>query len=100
MTTRHVHDSIKFQIPLSVGWTRMAQMLIRIKQSLETPLVTHYGRSFVIPADISIGLNMDKSAMKQLKGSRFSESVDELAVGLEEVWEQLRPISDMREMWT
>lgn len=95
-----VHDSIKFQIPLSVGWTRMAQMLIRIKQSLETPLVTHYGRQFVIPADISIGLNMDKSAMKQLKGSKFSESVDELAMGLEEVWEQLRPMQSMKEMWT
>ncbi len=45
-----VHDSIKFQIPLSLGWKRHAEMLIKIKQSLEQPLKTHYGREFVIPA--------------------------------------------------
>jgi hypothetical protein len=78
----------------------MAQMLIRIKQSLETPLVTHYGREFSIPADLSIGLNMDKSNMKQLKGSNFSEDQKVLASKLSDIYEQLRPMQSMKEMWT
>ena len=95
-----VHDSIKFQIPISVGWQRHAEMLIRIKRSLETPLTTHYGREFVIPADLSIGLDMDKSSMKQLKGSNFSEDQGVLADKLSEIYEQLRPMQSMKEMWT
>ena len=95
-----VHDSIKFQIPISIGWRRHAEMLIRIKRSLETPLVTHYGREFSIPADLSIGLNMDKSNMKQLKGSNFSENSAVLASKLSDIYEQLRPMQSMKEMWT
>ena len=94
-----VHDSIKFQIPISIGWERHAEMLIRIKQALETPLITHYGREFVIPADLSIGLNMDKAAMVELKGKNFSENITELADRLEMVHEQLRPFSDSKIMW-
>jgi DNA polymerase-1 len=80
-----VHDSIKFQIPMRIGWKRHAEMLIRIKRSLETPLVTHYGREFSIPADVCIGLNMDKHFMTELKGPEFSEDVDVLAEKLEEI---------------
>ena len=95
-----VHDSIKFQIPISIGWGRHAEMLIRIKRSLEIPLVTHYGREFSIPADLSIGLDMDKSNMKQLKGSNFSEDQEVLAGKLSDIYEQLRPMHSMKEMWT
>lgn len=94
-----VHDSIKFQIPMSISWKRHAEMLIQIKQSLETPLRTHYGREFVIPADLSMGFNMDKAQMKEIKGSNFSENVTELADRLEQARESLRPIEDYREMW-
>jgi len=48
-----IHDSIRLQIPLVIGWQRIAEILISIKQSLETPLVAH-GREFVIPADIKM----------------------------------------------
>ncbi|MHA1290419.1 MAG: DNA polymerase [Candidatus Thorarchaeota archaeon] len=94
-----VHDSIKFQIPISIGWKRHAEMLIRIKQSLEIPLVTHYGREFVVPADLSIGYCLDASQMKELKGKAFSENVSELSDRLEQVSENLRPMKDFKFMW-
>jgi len=52
-----VHDSVGFQIPLSLGWMEHARLLNDIKRSLETPL--RWGiREFVVPCDLSIGLNM------------------------------------------
>jgi len=48
-----VHDSIAFQIPLSVPWLDQAFLLDLIKSSLETPLEWK-GRRFVIPVDFSI----------------------------------------------
>jgi uracil-DNA glycosylase family 4 len=62
-----VHDSIVFELPLSLGWTKHAEILLEIKNSLETPLFTH-GREFVIPADIAMGYNMYKNKMKEIKG--------------------------------
>lgn len=48
-----VHDSIVIQIPKSVGWEYHAEVLLLIKQSLETPL-SYHGREFIIPADIQM----------------------------------------------
>ncbi len=52
-----VHDSIVFQIPLSVSWDHHVAMLTSIKRSLETPLEWR-GTQFVIPADTKMGLNL------------------------------------------
>lgn len=56
-----VHDSLLFQVPPEIGWRRIAEMVINLKLSLETPLVAHEGtpdeRSFVIPADFTIMRN-------------------------------------------
>ena len=52
-----VHDSINFQIPLSIPWKEHYKMLIKIKTSLETPLKTEDDITFSIPADIKVGLN-------------------------------------------
>ena len=62
-----VHDSIGFQLPLSIGWEAHAKILLDIKKSLETPLNAH-GIEFVIPADISMGYNLYKGDMKEIKG--------------------------------
>ncbi len=43
-----VHDSIVFQVPTSVPWRVHAQMLLRLKDSLESSLVSQ-GRIFNIP---------------------------------------------------
>ena len=61
-----VHDSIVFQIPVSVGWPEHARLLTWIKKSLETPLTVH-GRDFVIPVDTMMGLCLFKKKMKTIK---------------------------------
>lgn len=61
-----VHDSIGFQIPTPlhpitpVPWSDHAKILLAVKQSLETPLYTHYKRKFVIPVDITMGVCLNK----------------------------------------
>jgi len=65
-----VHDSIKFQIPLSTGWDYISSVLLKIKKKLETPLKTYYGREFVIPADIKMGLNYGD--MTELKSNQLN----------------------------
>ena len=79
---RQVHDDIGFQIPLSVGWYKMAEMLLDIKASLETPLEWN-GREFVIPADISMGLDFCKLSAKEIKHQKCPSSVEEMAKLLE-----------------
>ena len=61
-----VHDSIGFQIPLSIPWEEHAKMLLLIKQSLETPLYWH-GTEIQTPCDLSIGNNMCKEDMIEMK---------------------------------
>ena len=53
-----VHDSIVFQIPISIGWKKMSLILMKIKQSLETPL-TFRGIDFIVPAGFKMGTNME-----------------------------------------
>lgn len=74
-----VHDSVGFQIPISVGFDYHARVLDAIKRSLETPLVTAYGREFVIPCDITMGLNLcDEDGIK-IKHKKYPNSISELA---------------------
>ena len=83
---RQVHDEIGFQIPLSISWEDHADMLIKIKKKLETPLTTHNGRSFVIPADLYMGRTMNKDNKET--GVEF-KNFDNLAVNLEKNWEHI-----------
>lgn len=66
-----VHDSIVFQIPISVGWKRHAEMILTLKHSLETPLAVH-GRQFTIPADFKL---MPKNFAKgaEFKGAKWKK---------------------------
>jgi hypothetical protein len=48
---------VGFQIPISLGWMEHARILNDIKRSLETPL-TWRVQEFVVPVDLSMGLNM------------------------------------------
>jgi len=57
---RQVHDEIGFQIPLKVPWSEHAKMLRLVKKNLEQPLTTHNGRTFVIPAELTMGVHMNK----------------------------------------
>lgn len=86
---QQVHDSISFQIPLSIPWEDHAVMLQAIKDSLETPITTHYGRSFVIPADTCMGLSLMKEEGIELKSKKWPSTIKELATKLEENYEKL-----------
>ena len=81
-----IHDSLGFQIPVSVPWTEHARILQDIKNSLETPLTTHTGREFIIPADLMIGLTLNKRTGKELKHKKWPTSIDELATTLEQTY--------------
>lgn len=83
-----IHDSIVFQIPLSSSWIEHATILLRIKQSLETPMHWH-DTEFVIPADLSIGKNMCKEEMIELKSKQIPTSPEVLADKLKEIYERL-----------
>ena len=78
-----VHDSIGFQIPLSLPWEDHARILQAIKNSLETPLCTHFGREFVIPVDLMMGLTMNKRTGRELKHKKWPATIEELAKQLE-----------------
>lgn len=88
-----VHDSIGFQIPLKVGWIAMAEILISIKASLEQTLKIHQ-YEFFIPADLLMGLNLDKSRGHEIKAKAFPAGVQELAALLEEQYYLLRTAED------
>jgi DNA polymerase-1 len=79
-----VHDSIVFQIPLSVPWKEHARILMRIKASLETPLEWKT-RTFTIPADVQMSLgHMGKGSggLTDVKREHFTNQ-DMLARELE-----------------
>ena len=88
-----IHDSVVFQIPLSIPWIDHANMILRIKQSLETPLVWH-GREFATPADLQIGLNMCKELMIEFKSKEIPGTPELLAEKLEETYIKLKEPKD------
>jgi len=83
-----IHDSIGFQISISIPWEEHARMLLKIKESLETPLLFR-GQEFVIPADLMIGLSMSKEEGVELKGSDFPSTTQELATKLADIAKEL-----------
>jgi DNA polymerase-1 len=86
---RQVHDEIGFQNPLSIGWQAWAKQLNLIKRSLETPLTTHYGRTFVVPASFTLGKCLNKRVGFDIDSDKWPDSEDKLAKILELGWEWL-----------
>jgi len=84
-----VHDSIVFQIPLSVPWIYHAEAILRMKQSLETPLIWHE-REIETPVDLSIGFDMCKEHMKEIKSKDIPTSITMLAERLSNVYRELK----------
>ncbi len=79
-----IHDSLVFQIPVSIGWEEHARMLLLIKKALETPMVWH-GKEFVIPLEFKFGHNMKDTKKVELT----DETVERLADTLHGVYTQL-----------
>ena len=84
-----IHDSIVFQIPLSVPWIEQAKMLLLIKKSLEQPLFWH-GTEIPTPTDLSVGRCMSKDFMVELKSKDIPNSEYQLSIRLKEIYEQLK----------
>lgn len=84
-----IHDSVVFQIPLSVPLIEHARMLLLIKRSLETPLVWR-DRKFTVPADLSIGFNMCKESMLELKSKEIPASRSALSYKLSHIIKKLK----------
>lgn len=101
-----VHDSIGFQIPVPklmleqwlsefITWKDHARILRSIKDSLEQPLETR-GREFIIPADLTIGLNMSKKDGVEIPAKNFPSDDNLLAERLEEIWRNLNVKANTR----
>jgi DNA polymerase-1 len=84
-----IHDSIVFQIPLSVPWIDHAVMLNKIKESLEQPLYWH-GTKINTPCDLSIGLNMCKDEQIEIKSKDLPLDPIRLATRLAQAHDDLR----------
>jgi len=79
------HDEIVFQIPKSLPWQEHANILMDVKEALETPLVTLDNRKFVVPADISVlPRTFSKRDCVELKSSDTT-STQTLATRLETI---------------
>lgn len=79
-----IHDSVVFQIPKSIPILRHAEMVLDIKNSLETPLTWH-GRTIQTPADLSIGSDMCKENMTEFKSKNIPSNPQLLAEKIMEV---------------
>ena len=76
-----IHDSIVFQIPLSLPWQKHAEILLDIKRSLETPILWQQ-RELVIPVDCKVGKNM-----QEMKEVALNHNMPEVTANiLEGVW--------------
>jgi len=73
-----IHDQIVFQIPLSVPLVEHARMILLIKKSLETPLHWH-GATIETPVDLTVGFNMFKKEMMELKSKNIPTDKETLA---------------------
>ena len=84
-----IHDSIVFQMPLSLPWDAHATILLDIQRSLEQSLYWH-DREIPTPADLSIGFNMCKEDMKELKSKDIPSNPAILAEKLKYIYEDLK----------
>lgn len=84
-----IHDSVVFQIPLSIPWIQHAEMLLAISNSLEQSLFWHE-TEIKFPADLAIGLNMCKENMKEIKSKDFPRDKYILADKLKQTYNELK----------
>ena len=83
-----IHDSVVFQIPLSLSWVNHAVIINLIKASLEQPLHWH-NMEIKTPCDVAVGLNMCKEEMIELKSKEVPSNRFHLASKLEDIYDKL-----------
>ena len=80
-----VHDSLVFQIPISIGWEKHADIILKIKRSLESSISWRI-QTFNIPTDIDVGLNLGK--MGGISGWKNNPSLIDVSKELERIYEE------------
>lgn len=84
-----VHDSVYYQVPISIGFPKIVGMIMKLKANLEFPVP--FTEPFIIPADTEVGFNYGKRTDENPDGLRKIEvgtSVDEIAIALESIWRE------------
>ena len=83
-----VHDSLGFSIPIgktTEDWIEIAKGLLRVKEGLERPLTTPFGKTFFIPADLVINpFSLEKESGLEFKAKKIPKDVTVFASMLKE----------------
>ena len=82
-----IHDSVGFSCKIPKVWSEwlnLSKGLLRIKNYLEIPLTTSFKRTFTIPADLMIGMNLNKDHCADFKASEIPNDVEKFAKLLSE----------------
>lgn len=88
-----IHDSVGFQIPLSVPWEVHAGMLWLIKESLEQRMSVppEWGeREFETPVDLTMGLTLNKHDGIDFKHDKFPSTAEELSDELRRAYGRIK----------
>lgn len=83
-----IHDSMSIQIPLALPVEMHAEILIKIKRSMEIPLEWE-GRCIETPVDLVVNTNLNKDKGIEFKGKDFVEDPSLLGDKLIEAGEKL-----------
>ena len=76
-----IHDSIRYQLPLSLGLPAALDIIQLVKASLETP-ITWKDRSFFIPVDTELGFTFNKKSMLKWKADEMTAPREQLLTEL------------------
>jgi len=74
----YIHDSLEFQLPLSLPLVEHAKVILKIKESLETPFRWR-NEEFVVPCDLTVNFCLNKELGVEIKGKEFSQHQEILA---------------------
>jgi len=85
MLLNTVHDSIKFQVPITMSPEDITEIILRLKAQLETP-IQWQDLSFSIPVDTKIGFTLGEEDMMGLKAPLVNK------IGREGVVEKVREL--------
>ena len=83
-----IHDSVGFQLPLSIPWERHAEILLKIHSSM-TQSLSWNDREFVVPADLTMGFTLNKRTGKDIKDRYLPRDPSKLAVMLADKYKEL-----------
>ena len=85
--TNQVHDSVEFQIPLSVGWIHMAELVMKIRDGLHRKVEIR-GRVCQVLSDAKMGTLAEPNwgpGMRKIE-EYGCDSVGKLAADIKRIW--------------